>query len=339
MDTALVQAAARVGARRKRHREGDSETSARSSGRPVAAAWETWLQYGNRILRPRRRQPQPKAAARARTGRGTSMSFVLALDQGTTSSRALLFDHAGAVRAVAQAEFRQIFPQPGWVEHDAAEIWATQSGVMHEVLAKAGLGARDVAAIGITNQRETTVLWDRASGSARRPRHRLAGPPHGAALRRAARRRPRRADRAQDGARARRLLFGHQAQVAARQRSGRASPRDEGRARLRHHRLVARLEPDARRGARDRSVEREPHAAVRHPQRRRGTTSCSRSSTYRAAYFRASCRRRRFAATRASPASTCRSRASRATSRRRSSARPATRPGSRRTPTAPAASC
>ena len=92
------------------------------------------------------------------------MSFVLALDQGTTSSRALVFDHAGAVRAVAQQEFRQIFPQPGWVEHDAGEIWATQSGVMHEALARAGIGARDVAAIGITNQRETTVLWDRATG-------------------------------------------------------------------------------------------------------------------------------------------------------------------------------
>jgi len=92
------------------------------------------------------------------------MSFVLALDQGTTSSRALVFDHAGTVRAVAQQEFRQIFPQPGWVEHDASEIWATQSGVMHEALARAGIGARDVAAIGITNQRETTVLWDRATG-------------------------------------------------------------------------------------------------------------------------------------------------------------------------------
>ncbi len=92
------------------------------------------------------------------------MSFVLALDQGTTSSRALVFDHAGTVRAVAQQEFRQIFPQPGWVEHDAGEIWATQSGVMHEALARAGIGARDVAAIGITNQRETTVLWDRATG-------------------------------------------------------------------------------------------------------------------------------------------------------------------------------
>jgi len=92
------------------------------------------------------------------------VSFILALDQGTTSSRALLFDHAGDVRAVAQREFRQHFPQPGWVEHDAGEIWATQAGVLHEVLAKAGIGARDIAAVGITNQRETTVLWDRATG-------------------------------------------------------------------------------------------------------------------------------------------------------------------------------
>jgi glycerol kinase len=92
------------------------------------------------------------------------MSFILALDQGTTSSRALIFDHAGTVRAVAQQEFRQIFAKPGWVEHDAAEIWATQSGVLHEALARAGIGARDIAAIGITNQRETTVLWDRATG-------------------------------------------------------------------------------------------------------------------------------------------------------------------------------
>jgi glycerol kinase len=92
------------------------------------------------------------------------MSFVLALDQGTTSSRAIVFDAGGSVRALAQQEFRQSFPQPGWVEHDATEIWATQSGVMHEALAKAGLQARDVAAIGITNQRETTVLWERASG-------------------------------------------------------------------------------------------------------------------------------------------------------------------------------
>ena len=92
------------------------------------------------------------------------MPFILALDQGTTSSRAIVFDETGAIRASAQQEFRQIFPQPGWVEHDATEIWATQSGVMHEALAKAGVQARDVAAIGITNQRETTLVWERASG-------------------------------------------------------------------------------------------------------------------------------------------------------------------------------
>ena len=93
------------------------------------------------------------------------MNFILALDQGTTSSRAIVFDHAGAIRAVAQREFRQIFPQPGWVEHDPLEIWETQLAVAREALANAALTARDIAAIGITNQRETTVLWDRASGT------------------------------------------------------------------------------------------------------------------------------------------------------------------------------
>ena len=92
------------------------------------------------------------------------MSFVLALDQGTTSSRAIVFDRAGAIRAVAQQEFKQHYPQPGWVEHDPTEIWATQSGVLAEALAKAGIAETDLAAIGIANQRETTVLWERASG-------------------------------------------------------------------------------------------------------------------------------------------------------------------------------
>jgi glycerol kinase len=92
------------------------------------------------------------------------MPFVLALDQGTTSSRALVFDGGGAVRGIAQREFRQIYPEPGWVEHDPTEIWATQSAVMYEALAKAGITGRDVAAIGITNQRETAVLWERATG-------------------------------------------------------------------------------------------------------------------------------------------------------------------------------
>ncbi|HEY1952946.1 MAG TPA: glycerol kinase GlpK [Gemmatimonadaceae bacterium] len=89
---------------------------------------------------------------------------ILALDQGTTSSRAILFDHAGSIVAVAQKEFPQIFPKPGWVEHNARDIWSTQVGVAAEVLSKAHVGAADLAAIGITNQRETTVVWDRATG-------------------------------------------------------------------------------------------------------------------------------------------------------------------------------
>lgn len=92
------------------------------------------------------------------------MKYVLALDQGTTSSRAIVFDQDGAIRSLAQKEFRQIFPQPGWVEHDAEEIWSTQLGVAVEALAQAGLKNSDIAAIGITNQRETTVVWDRATG-------------------------------------------------------------------------------------------------------------------------------------------------------------------------------
>lgn len=90
--------------------------------------------------------------------------FVLALDQGTTSSRALLFDAAGRVAAARQREFRQIYPRPGWVEHDPEEIWRSQLQVARDVLQAAGATAEDVAAIGIANQRETTLLWDRASG-------------------------------------------------------------------------------------------------------------------------------------------------------------------------------
>ena len=93
------------------------------------------------------------------------MKYILALDQGTTSSRAIVFDHAGSIVAVAQKEFRQIFPQPGWVEHDPRDIWSTQAGVAAEALTKANVRAADIAAIDITNQRETTVVWDRATGT------------------------------------------------------------------------------------------------------------------------------------------------------------------------------
>jgi glycerol kinase len=92
------------------------------------------------------------------------MPFILALDQGTTSSRAIVFDHDGAVRATAQKEFTQLFPNAGWVEHDPQEIWASQIGVAVEALGRAQIRPADVAAIGITNQRETTIVWDRQTG-------------------------------------------------------------------------------------------------------------------------------------------------------------------------------
>ncbi len=93
------------------------------------------------------------------------MSYILALDQGTTSSRAIVFDHDGAVKAVAQKEFGQIFPHAGWVEHDPQEIWASQIGVAIEALGRAQVRPKEIAAIGITNQRETTIVWDRQTGA------------------------------------------------------------------------------------------------------------------------------------------------------------------------------
>src|SRR5471030_60245 len=92
------------------------------------------------------------------------MKHILALDQGTTSSRAIVFAEDGSVRAMAKQEFRQIFPQPGWVEHDPEDIWASQLRVARRALAQAGVKAADIAALGIANQRETTILWERKSG-------------------------------------------------------------------------------------------------------------------------------------------------------------------------------
>jgi glycerol kinase len=94
--------------------------------------------------------------------------FILALDQGTTSSRAIVFDREARVKATAQREFRQIYPQPGWVEHDPMELWESQLAVAREAMASAGVAAAEIAAVGIANQRETTVVWDRATG---RPVH------------------------------------------------------------------------------------------------------------------------------------------------------------------------
>ena len=94
--------------------------------------------------------------------------YILALDQGTTSSRAILFDREQNILGVAQKELTQYYPQEGWVEQDAMEIWSTQYGVMMEAIARSGVEPSEIAAIGITNQRETTILWDRATG---RPLH------------------------------------------------------------------------------------------------------------------------------------------------------------------------
>ena len=90
--------------------------------------------------------------------------FILALDQGTTSSRAIVFDHEGQIRSIAQKEFTQYFPQPGWVEHDPNEIWSSQASVIAEAIAKIGINGLDIAGIGITNQRETTIVWDAETG-------------------------------------------------------------------------------------------------------------------------------------------------------------------------------
>jgi len=92
------------------------------------------------------------------------MEYLLSLDQGTTSSRALIFDENGKVVALEQKEFKQYFPQSGYVEHDPMEIWESEIGVAKAALAKASLSGKNIAAIGITNQRETTIIWDRKTG-------------------------------------------------------------------------------------------------------------------------------------------------------------------------------
>ncbi|MBR6614895.1 MAG: glycerol kinase, partial [Lachnospiraceae bacterium] len=91
-------------------------------------------------------------------------NYIMALDAGTTSSRCILFDNAGTIVSMAQREFTQYFPKPGWVEHDAVEIWSTQIAVVTEAMAKVSVSPDEIAAIGITNQRETTIVWDKHTG-------------------------------------------------------------------------------------------------------------------------------------------------------------------------------
>src|SRR5690606_3748562 len=120
---------------------------------------------------PPPRTARPLAAERAITGKlghrsssRPTMTYLLALDQGTSSPRSIAFNAKGEIVTLAQREITQIFPRPGWVEHAPMEIWRTQLETAREALAKAGLKAADIRAIGITNQRETTLVWNRRSG-------------------------------------------------------------------------------------------------------------------------------------------------------------------------------
>ena len=106
------------------------------------------------------------------------LKYVAAIDQGTTSTRCILFDHDGNIAGVAQKEHQQIYPRPGWVEHDPVEIWQADSGCHSRSATESRRQAGDIAAIGVTNQRETTIIWDRHTRQAVLQRHRLAGYPH-----------------------------------------------------------------------------------------------------------------------------------------------------------------
>jgi glycerol kinase len=191
-------------------------------------------------------------------------THILALDQGTSSSRSIVFDARGRIKAMAQREFRQIFPQPGWVEHDPKEIWTSQLATAHEAIAKAGLRADEIASIGITNQRETTLVWNRATGE----------PVYNAIVWQ-----DRRAEPTCAALRERGLepLFREKTGliidayfsgtklkwILDHERLGRTR-----RAGVRHGRCVADVATDERRRARDRCQQRGAHAAVqRAPQR------------------------------------------------------------------------
>ncbi len=268
--------------------------------------------------------------------------YVGALDQGTTSTRFMIFDHAGAVVAVDQKEHEQIYPKPGWVEHDANEIWTRSVEVIRGGLAKAGITASDLAAVGVTNQRETTVVWDRRTGQAHPQRDRLAGHPHRRHLQRA--RQGRRAGSPSPEGRPapRHLLLRPQGQVDAGER--RRGP-GQGRGRrpaLRQHRHLVHLEPHRRRRRRrprDGRLQRQPHHADEPRDPRLGSRHPASSWASRAPCCRPSRPPARCTGRPSAIWPACPWRATWATSRRPSSARRASAPARRRTPTAPAASC
>ena len=257
--------------------------------------------------------------------------YVGALDQGTTSTRFMIFDHAGAVVAIDQKEHEQIYPKPGWVEHDAIEIWTRCQEVIAGALAKAGITAADLAAVGITNQRETTLVWDRKTGqpvyNAIVWQDTRTGPP---------RQRVRQGRRpgplpGQGRPAAGDLLLRPQGPLDPGQRPRR--PRD-GRGRrpgVRQHGHLVHLEPHRRRQrrrARHRRHQRQPHHADEPRDPATGTTrSCGIMGVPKSMLPEIKASSEVYGTCVGASAPACRSPATWATSRRPSSARPASAPG------------
>ena len=287
----------------------------------------------------RREYDVPAAETRATQGRRTcSERFVLALDQGTTSSRAIVFDQGGQPVATAQQEYPQGYPFPGHVTHDPEDIWQSQLAVARQAVDQVPGGIASIAALGVTNQRETTIVWERATGSPRGAGHRLAEPHHRRSLRPPARGRARAARPRADGAAPGRLLQRPQDRPHPRCRARTARTCRGRRALLRHRRQLPRLAPDRRPVAPHGRLERQPHAALRHLRRALGPlalrdrSACPWPCSRRCGPPRPRWPRR----TRASSVRACPSAASPATRWRPCSARPAWPPAAPRPPTAPA---
>ena len=185
------------------------------------------------------------------------MSYIMALDAGTTSNRCILFNKAGEICSVAQKEFAQYYPKPGWVEHDANEIWATQLGVALSAMNKIGARAEDIAAIGIANQRETTIVWDKETGEP--ICHAIVW-------------QCRRTSEYCDELKARGLTEMFRAKTGLILDAYFSATKLKwildnvpGAAALRHRGNVAHLEADLRKGTYHRLLQRQPHHDVQHP--------------------------------------------------------------------------
>ena len=267
---------------------------------------------------------------------------VLALDQGTTSSRAILFGSDGRPIASAQEEFEQIYPQPGHVEHDPEAIWKTQLDVTERGPRAGRRSTSDVAAVGVTNQRETTIVWEKSTGkpvaNAIVWQSRITAPTVRSTQSRRTGTDVSRANRS----RRRRLFLRHQDRPPAGDDSRLAGPRREGGNPLRHGRQLLDLAADRRQTPRHRLQQRQPHADLQHPQARLGRrAACDPQNPARHA-ARGASRRATSTARRIVPLlgrEHCRSPPTSATSRPPRSARLASSQGRRRTPTAQAASC